>query len=192
MEQNWGLRNTQSVYLNHRNSYRWPRFVTIMFPAPNELNKLIRVIMHQVIHAKIPTAVLISDIYGPGRLACSAGTLHPPVYNAAYWERLRKSGTTPAKKHNTRYWLATTMKNPSQASNGNYICEESFFCGNKTNQEIRSFPIRLRSFLSLFPARSNVNGAVMYFLSVEAFTHALMLLYTQTSEFYLEMVSKHK
>ncbi len=113
MEQNWGLRNTHPVYLNHWNSYRWPRFVTIMFPAPNELNKLIRVITHQVIHAKIPTAVLISDIYGPERLARSAGTLHPPVYNAAY--RDRKSGTTPAKKHNTRYWLAATMKNPSHA-----------------------------------------------------------------------------
>lgn len=37
-----------------------------------------------------------------------------------------------------------------------------------------------------------MNGAVMDFLSVEAFAHALMLLYKQTSEFYLAMALKHK
>lgn len=54
-----------------------------MFPPPNELNKLIRVIMHQVIHATIPTAVLISDIYGPERLALSARTLQSRVHDTA-------------------------------------------------------------------------------------------------------------
>lgn len=54
-----------------------------MFPPPHELNKLIRVIMHQVIHATIPTAVLISDIYGLERLALRAGTLQPWVYDTA-------------------------------------------------------------------------------------------------------------
>lgn len=83
MEQNWGLKNTQPESLNHWNSYRWPRFVTIMFPPSNELNKLIRVIMHPVIHETIPTAVLISDIYGPEKLARRAGTLQPWVYDIA-------------------------------------------------------------------------------------------------------------
>lgn len=139
MEQNWGLRNTQPVYLNHWNSYRWPRFVTIMFPAPNELNKLIRVIMHQVIHATIPTAVLISDIYGPERLARRGGTLQPRVYNAAYRARLRKSGTTPAKKHNTRYWLATTMKNPSRASMEMIFVMNNFFVVTKPIKKSEAF-----------------------------------------------------
>ncbi len=139
MEQNWGLRNTQPVYLNHWNSYRWPRFVTIMFPAPNELNKLIRVIMHQVIHATIPTAVLISDIYGPERLARRAGTLQPRVYNAAYRARLRKSSTTPAKKHNTLYWLATTMKNPSRASMEMIFVMNNFFVVTKPIKKSEAF-----------------------------------------------------
>lgn len=39
--------------------------------------------MHPVIHETIPTAVLISDIYGPEKLSRRAGTLQPRVYDTA-------------------------------------------------------------------------------------------------------------